>query len=421
MNRSLLLPGRVALALTLILLPALACAGPDESTDRLTLDRAVEIALAGDDPAKTRHEARAEALEARAVADAQLPDPMVTGQMANLPVDSFALDEHAMTQIRFGVRQEFPPGRTLALRGDRQRSAAAAERARARLTERDIALSVREAWFDVAWHERAATIIQASRDSVARQVDSLSARFATGRMNAQDVLRAELELALLDDELAEHRRLVDRGRAALARWIGRSAHDPLPADWPVPASLPGRAALRARLVDHPAVGAEDAEIAAAEQAVAIADEAYKPSIAVEGGYGIRTEFADFATVGVTLSVPLFTDKRQDRRRVAAVERRGAERFDRDALLRELDRRLDQALSDWQRFNERLALYRDALEARARQTAEASVTTYASGRTDFAELIRSQLAELDVALKRAELEAAAGKAWARIVYLTGEAP
>jgi outer membrane protein TolC len=240
-------------------------------------------------------------------------------------------------------------------------------------------------------------------------------------MNAQDVLRAELELALLDDELAEHRRLVDRGRAALARWIGRPAHDPLPADWPVPASLPGRAALRARLVDHPAVGAEDAEIAAAEQAVAIADEAYKPSIAVEGGYGIRTEFADFATVGVTLSVPLFTDKRQDRRRVAAVERRGAERFDRDALLRELDRRLDQALSDWQRFNERLALYRDALEARARQTAEASVTTYASGRTDFAELIRSQLAELDVALKRAELEAAAGKAWARIVYLTGEAP
>lgn len=419
MNRSLLLPGRAALAL--ILLPALACAGPDESADRLTLDRAVEIALAGDDPAKTRHEARAEALEARAVADAQLPDPMVTGQMANLPVDSFALDEHAMTQIRFGVRQEFPPGRTLALRGDRQRSAAAAERARARLTERDIALSVREAWFDVAWHERAATIIQASRDSVARQVDSLSARFATGRMNAQDVLRAELELALLDDELAEHRRLVDRARAVLARWVGRSARDPLPAGWPMPASLPGHAALRARLVDHPAVAAEDAEIAAAEQTVAIADEAYKPSIAVEGGYGVRTAFADFASVGVTLSVPLFADKRQDQRRRAAVERRGAERFDRDALLRELDRRLDQALSDWQRFNERLALYRDALEARARQTAEASVTTYASGRTDFAELIRSQLAELDVALKRAELEAAAGKAWARIVYLTGEAP
>ena len=94
-------------------------------------------------------------------------------------------------------------------------------------------------------------------------------------------------------------------------------------------------------------------------------------------------------------------------------------MERDALLLELRRRLDQAAVDWRRYQERLGLYRRALGERARQAAEASVTTYANGQTDFAELIRSQLAELDIELKRTELQAEAGKAWARIAYLAGE--
>jgi outer membrane protein TolC len=419
MNRSNRRSGLTALALILILVPPPARTDEPAARPDLTLARAVELALAADDPLTARHAARAEALESRSVSAAQLPDPRVTARVANLPVDSFALDEQAMTQLQFGVRQEFPPGRTLSMRGDRHRRLAEAERARRRGAEREIALAVRTAWFDAAWHERAADVIRAARASVQEQVQALSASFATGRMNAQDVLRAELELSLLDDQLVEHRRLAERARAGLARHIGRAAHGPLAEEWTVPDELPALRALRQRLVDHPAVAAEDAEIAAAESEVAIAEQAYKPAFALEGGYGIRTEFADFATVGVTLSVPLFTDKRQDRRRTAAARQRSAEHFDRDAVLQDLDQRLEEAWTDWTHYRERLALYRKALQARARQTAEASVTSYANRRADFAELIRSQLAELDVALKRTELEAEAGQAWARIVYLTGE--
>jgi len=415
------LPG--VLTLAFLLLPASTLAQPEGPRNAeepaLTLARAVRLATESNDPTLARHDARARALEQQAVSESQLPDPMVTGQLANLPVDSFALDEQAMTQLKFGVRQQFPPGRTLAMRGDLQRRMAEAERARRNRAERDILLAVRTTWFDAAWHERSAVIIDDSRASVGEQIESLSASFATGRMTAQDLLRAELELSLLDDQLAEHRRLADRARAGLARYIGRAAFRPLADEWPVPERLPERSLLRQRLVDHPAVAAEDAEIAAADSKVAIAEQAYKPAFALEGGYGVRTEFTDFASIGVTLSIPLFTGNRQDRRRSAAIERRSAERFDRDAVLRALDRQLDEAWTDWTHYQRRLALYREALQVRARETAEASITTYANRQTDFAELIRSRLAELNIALKRAELEAAAGKAWARIVYLTGE--
>ena len=391
---------------------------PAQAAETLSLEQAVRIAVEREDPALTRLEARAEALEERAVSDAQLPDPMVTGQLANLPVDSFAFDQSMMTQLRFGLRQEFPPGRSLAIKGQQRRLEASVERARKALELRRIALETRQAWMDLAYNQQALEIVATGREKVARQIESISARFATGRMNAQDVLRAELELSLLDDRMAEHRRQADAARATLSRYIGSNAFL-APGAWPELDVDAEAGALRNRLAEHPAVAVENAEIEVADAGVSLAEQAYKPAFAIEGGYGVRTDQADFASIGVTLSVPLFTDKRQDRQRAAAVSRRGAEHFDRDAMLLDLRRQLDQALSDWQRFNERGALYRSALGERARQTAEASITTYANGQTDFAELIRSQLAELEVALKRAELESRAGQAWARIVYLAGE--
>ena len=262
-------------------------------------------------------------------------------------------------------------------------------------------------------------IIADSRRSVAQQIDSLAARFATGGLNAQAVLRAELELSLLDDSLTEHQREAELARATLARYVGEYASAPLPQGWPDLEEPPALARLVADLAEHPAVAAESAEIEAAAVGIELAEQAYKPALALEGSYGIRDDRPDFATLGVTLSLPLFTDKRQDRRRLAAVRQRGAELLDRDATLLDLKRRLDQAWADWRYFRQRVDLYQTAVAERAKETADASVTTYANGQTDFAELIRSQLAELEIALKLAELKARQGQAWARLMYLAGE--
>jgi outer membrane protein TolC len=389
------------------------------ATEPLSLDEAVERALAADDPQRMRFEARAEALSNDAVADAQLPDPMLTGQIANLPTDSFRFDRDGMTQaLRLGLRQEFPAGRSRQLAGRQKDRQAEAADARAELAARDIALEVRQQWLELALHERASEVLQRSRATVAEQIESLTARFATGRMHAQDMLRAELELALIDDQRTEHQRQADLARAALARYLGTQAYRPLPAslpDLPAPGSV---AALETRLTAHPSVAAQDAEMEAAEVGVDLAEQAYKPKFALEGGYGFRADRADLASIGLTLSLPLFTDKRQDRRRSAALERSHAETLERDLLLRDLRRRLEQELANWQRLDERLVLYTGAVGERARQTAEAAVTTYANGQTDFAEMIRARIAELQIEVKRIELETRRAQAWARIAWLTG---
>lgn len=401
-------------------LAVLLVAAPLALADELTFEEAVALALEHDDPSPARFEARARAFEHRAVAEAQLPDPLITGQVANLPVDSFDFGQEGMTQaLRIGVRQEFPAGRTLALTGEQRAMQAEVERARAAQARRDIALEVRNAWLERVWHARAVGILQHARDVIGAQIGSLSARFATGRMHAQDVLRAELELALIDDRIIEHQGQIEVARAALARYLGPAA------DRPVPHALPTLAApgpveeLQQRLLDHPAVIAAQGQIDAGDLDVAIAEQAYKPKFALEAGYGVRTELPNLASVGVTLSLPLFVDQRQDRQRAAAVQQVGAERLDRDLLVHELRRRLLADHASYRRLDQRVALYTSVLRERAGQTAQAAITTYANNQTDFAELIRSQLAELDAEVEQAELETRRAQMWARLAWLTGE--
>lgn len=409
----------VPFLLTVFLLPTAASA--DLSGGLLTLDAAVRLARAAQEPALASHSARADALAHAAVADAQLPDPRFTSGLANVPVDSPALDGADMTQITLGLSQEFPAGDTLALRGQQRDAQSREQRALRQARERDIVLATREAWLNVFYHGRARAVLEDSIRAVVELLDSLSARFATGSLHAQDMLRTELELDLLRDQLTAHQQRAENFRARLARRIGADANAAMPESLPEFADLPEAGDLQGQLTNHPLVQALDARIDASRSGVALAEASYRPAFSLQAGYGIRTERSDFASIGVGVSMPLFTDKRQDRRRLAALRNESAEQLDRHALLLDLNEQLQREASDWEHLSRRMALYQRVVEERARQTAEASVSTYASGQTDFAELIRAQLAQLDVQLTRLELARDRGIAWSRLTYLAGEQP
>ena len=54
-----------------------------------------------------------QALLDAAVAAGQLPDPVLHGGIINVPTDSFSLTQENMTQIKIGIVQTFPKGRSL--------------------------------------------------------------------------------------------------------------------------------------------------------------------------------------------------------------------------------------------------------------------------------------------------------------------
>lgn len=391
------------------------------AADELEINEAVAIAVGANDPTVARFEERAAALEDRAVSDSQLPDPQLRVGLANFPVDTFDFEQEAMTQVQVGVRQSFPRGRTLSKTRERREAEATGQRAAGRLQELQIALDARSTWLELYYWLGARETVATSREAVAELVDVIEASFATGVQSNQDLLRAELELSLLDDRAFEVERRIDASRADLARLIGEApAQRVLPTAFPILSPPQAAQTIEDGLAVHPAIRIENARVDVSDRDVDIARQQYKPGFSLDVGYGGRGgDRADFASAMVFFDVPLFTGKRQDRRVSAAQKNRSAARLDRSARLLELKRMLDRTYADWIRLGEREALFERVVVNRATANAGAALDGYQNQVADFAELIRSRLAALDTELQLRRLRVDRAKAQSQLLYFSGE--
>lgn len=385
----------------------------------LDINEAVNLALAAVDPSLARYEEQAAAFEERAIADSQLPDPKLRLGLSNLPIDSFRFDQEDMTMGEVMVSQEFSRGHSRALMRAKRVAEADAERAERSLREAEIVRETRNAWIELRYWLAAKDKVGDSRQAVANLQEVAKSIFASGRATAQDVLRAELELSLLDDRLLDIERQTARARARLARFIGAAAARPLAemATLPPPAA---QEIILESLAHHPAITSDGARIAALDRDVDLSEEQYKPGFEVEAGYGLRGGGrSDFASIGLSFDVPLFVANRQDRNVAAARHERQAAMLERDAKLLDLRQLLEMTYADWRRGKDRVVLYEKAVTTRARWTSEATLTAYQSGVSDFAELVRAQLSELESALALERLRADRAQAQAMLLYLQGD--
>jgi len=418
------LQGGVARILALVLLPVMALAvsfADVRAEEPLGLEEAVALSLSANDPSVTRFYELAGAEQEPAVAAGQLADPQIQFRAANVPTDNFRLDREPMTQLQVGVRQSFPRGDTLRLQRRRHQTQSEGAEAQADLENIQRTFETRVTWLEIYYLRGAQRAIVDSQDAVQELVEIATSVFSTGRSASQDVLRAELELSALEERAIDLEGREALMRADLERLIGeQAAARPLVVALPDLPPLPPRGVIREHLQAHPSVTMLDASVAVGSIDVGIAEEAYRPAWAIEAMYGNRAdERSDFASIGVVMDVPLFTGQRQDRRRAAALHARESARLTRSAHLRDLEQDLNRTFAAWQRDTNRAALYEREVVPRAIATSEAVLTAYRNDVSDFPELIRARLAELDAELALLRLNIDARQAKARLMYLGGE--
>lgn len=394
---------------------------PGWAGEPLSLNEALAIAIRAKDPSVAGAEERGRALSEKAISDSQLPDPNLNVGLLNMPVDTFAFTQEPMTQTQIGLQQQFPPGRTLSIKREQRLAQAAEQDAKALLQVSQIKLDTRTNWYELFYWLAARRKVAESHRAVKELVDVAQSIFATGRQNSQDVLRAELELSLLDDRLIQISRRIQQVQADLARFIGpRAASRPLSHSLPSLSPIPSEQTLRRGLIAHPSVVVEDARIETREYDIDLAEQKYKPGMSLGVDYGVRGgDRPDFLSAKVGMSMPIFTSKRQDRDFNAALLQRSAALLDRDARLLDLNKSLGRTYADWRRLGERIALYQRVVLQRAADTTEASLLAYRAGVSDFAELIRSRLAQLDNELTLERLKVDRAQTHARLLFLAGK--
>lgn len=396
------------------------------STTVMSLRRAEQRAVSND-PERASYEARAQALREQAVAEGQLPDPIIRLGLMNFPTDTFSRAQEPMTQVQIGIQQAFPPGDSLALRAEKGAAMADVLQARVALQHRMALLAVRNAWLEAYYWTRAVGIVRDSHALFSRLVAITRSQYATGRRNQEDVLRAELELGVLKDKELRYLTAEATARAKLARWIGETeAQQDLPVSLPTMPTLPDSQHIVATLTSHPLLLAAQARITVAKRGVELAKESFKPRWMLDVSYGNRTGMntngtprADFVSGMVSMSLPLFTAQRQDRRLAANRKEQQAAQDLGELQLRKLRQSLDVSRAEMRLLNERIEQYKIQLVPQARQTANAALRAYQSDAGNFSLLMRARINDLETRLKMLRLQVDRAVTHSTLLYLTGE--
>jgi outer membrane protein TolC len=370
----------------------------------------------------------APALSEESVAARQLPDPQLRVGVVNYPIESGGFSTEGMTQAQIGFRQSFSPGdfRESATRRYQSLAESATQNAAARM--RAVRMQIRQAWLELHYWQRARAIVLESRPFFTDLVEVTTSLYSVGRKSQYDVLRAELELARLDDRLIEIDRQYAQARSDLSRWIGDAALRPVAESLPTWEQVPDLETLQSNLAEHPSIAAADAQVAAQDANVARASESKKPGWALDVGYGYREGYlpsgeprSDFISVAVTVDLPMFGKNRQDRSVAAALRERTAARYDKAALVRELSSQLDKEYQRWREITARLALFETQILGFSAGQAEAALIAYQADTGDFADVMRSSIDDLNTRLDHVRLQVERGRSYAALANLGGLTP
>jgi outer membrane protein TolC len=353
-----------------------------------------------------------------AVAAAQLPDPVATMGVNNLPIngpDAFSTRDF-MTMFSVGLMQEFTRTEKREARAARFEREADKSLADLSFAQRTIQRDTATAWLDRYYAEAQAAIVGEQIHEARLEVDAAETAYRAGRGNLSEILVGRSALVSLDDRASELRRRVSAAKIALARWIGEAAESPLSGKPDIEAVRLDPRTLETELAQHPdlVVFARKEELAAAEVRVAQANKSSDWSVAVM--YSQRPQYSNMVSLNV--SVPLQWDQadRQDRELAAKLAMLDQARAEREDMLRAHTAEVRAMLVEWENDRERLARYQRELVPLVTERTQATLASYRGAKASLVDVLQARRAEIDVRVQALQLEADSARVWAQLNFL-----
>ncbi len=413
-------------ALVLALLPAWVSA---QTAARLSLADAVASALSAN-PGLAAIDARANALAEIPDQRKTLPDPVLSVNVANLPLDSFSFTQEGMTQFQIGLTQALPYPGKLALRA--QVADQEARVAESELKDKKLQLvrDVKTVWWNLFYLDRALDVVARNQVLLAQFVNVAETRYTVGRGLQQDILLAQLELSKLSDSAIRIQNMRANEMARLNVLMGQpvtnSIELPNAVDETLPTLMPIDILLQRAEISRPSLMAQAERMGAARSRVDLAKKNYSPDFKVGAVYGLRngsnadgSRRADLGSIRFSMNLPLYTGSKQDR----IVDQRNAEWMQQKYRLQDqrnqVASQVQQAVTDYHRSGEQVKLFHQEIIPQARQTVDAMLAGYQVGNVDFLNLVRSQTTLYNYETQYWSALSAANQAMARLIAAVGE--
>lgn len=313
---------------------------------------------------------------------------------------------------RLGIMQMFPWFGVLEAREDA--AAAAAKAARKRYEAKKLALfeQTEHAFHEYVYLSRALEIAEQNLELLRFFEQVAQARYRTAAGKHPDIIRAQIELATLEDHITSLREMRKPIVSGLNAILNRKSEEPLP--WPLRGeeslvTLDAEDFLDDLGSRNPDLKALQFEIAAARSREGLAAKRYYPNVSL-GVDWIVTDEARMPNVWgsgrdpiiamVSLNIPIWTDSYKAQENQARSQVRKA-RQDKDQKEYDLAAQVVQAAYDLEDSRRKAVLYRDILIPKAKEMVETSEEAYRTGNLDFLSLIDAQRKQLmfDLAYQR----------------------
>jgi outer membrane protein, heavy metal efflux system len=373
---------------------------------------------------------RVRAAAARVAPAAAWADPMLMAGIQNLPLGSEtaasagghgsigpSVPGDPMTMKMFGVTQTIPYPGKLALR--RQAAEREVDVARASLdgARLEVGKDVRTAFFELAYIDRALTIVERNRSVLGDVIRVTEAHYASGTGGQQDVLKARVQAARLGETasaLLEERRASSAELSALLnRDDTTSIASAVIPERIVQAAIPtdpnrirfAAQTLGARTVDspfpplaelqdlavrqNPSLRAIEANIAAQAARIELARKGSRPDFDISLQYGQRNQRPDMITAEVSIPLPIHKRSRQDPELAEARAELNAMESDRSAKLNSVRAQVARLVSELERGRTQLAIYAKAILPQGSAAASAALASYQSGKADLLTVLDNQ--------------------------------
>ncbi len=310
---------------------------------------------------------------------------------------------------RFGIMQVFPWLGKIEARKDA--AAAASRAARKRYDARKLKLfyEVRDAFYEYTYLARAVEIAEDNLELIKYFEEVARTKYTAAAATHPDVIRAQMELAKLQDHLKTLEELRKPIVARLNAILNRRSFDILP--WPLREDFRVVQIDRQQLIEilrmqNPELQALEFDTEAAEYRIKLAQKKFWPDIGVGLDWiqtdraltlGTRDSGNDPLILMFTLDIPIWRDSYKAAELQAMADKSRTLQH-KTEIENTIIAQAMRALYDFEDSNRKITLYSDVLEPKAEELLGASETAYKAGTIDFLSLINAQQKLLEFRLQ-----------------------
>lgn len=398
----------------------------EEPQNKAILEELIKEAVTNN-PELRSFEERVEVFKERPPQARSLDDPRFRLSILNLPTDTFSFDQEAMTQKHVSLMQKLPfPGK-LKLRENIAEKETEIVQEEYEEKKNNVIKLVKISYQNLLFIIKSIEITEENRNLIREFVKIAETKYAVGTGIQQDVLKAQVELSRMTDQLILLDQKKKTEEARLNTLLNRPTQMPFADLGQIQQShfsLPFEDLQKIAEDNRPVLYGLRHLIARFKFAARLAEKEYYPDFDVGVSYGQRddspvSERADFISAFVTVNIPLWYKTKQSRKvsEEQANIRRVQEQY--NSMRSNVFFQIKDLLAEIEKSGEEIELFETGLIPQSRASLESALAGYEVNKVDFLTLVNNEITlynyEIDYYRaitnfenKLAELEAAVGK-------------